>query len=175
MSLQDILNVTAVLSNVATFLGIPVAIFVLVRDRRLSRRAAELDTYQVLQAEYSHFLRLCLEHPDLGLYDYKPQSVSTFSPEQYTLRMIGFEIWVSMCESAFFLYHRDHHSQFYRRQWTGWEEYIRDWAERDDFRQCWREHLGYQFDSAFVNYVNGIVEKVEQRHNQPLQPTGAAS
>jgi hypothetical protein len=174
LDLQQIVDITTLLANVATFLGIPLAIIVLIRDRQQARRAAELETYRALQSEYAEFLRLCLEHPELGLYDYKPQPTSAPTGEHQARRMIAYEMWVSMCESAFFLYHQDHRSSFRRRQWTGWDQYMRDWAERDDFRRAWTEHLGYQFDSEFVSYLGAIVREAEERHNKPLQPTSGA-
>lgn len=171
MNLQQLVDITTLLANVATFLGIPLAIVVLIRDRQQARAAGELETYRALQAEYADFLRLCLEHPELALYDYKPEPPNVLDHQQEKRRMIAFEIWVSMCESAYFLYHRRHRSEFRQRQWTGWDQYMRDWAERDDFRRAWREHLGYQFDSEFVSYLGGLVREAEMRHNKPLQPT----
>lgn len=174
MDLQQVADVTKVLANVATFLGIPIAIIVLIRDRQQARIAAEIETYQTLQSEYTDFLRFCLEHSELALYDYKPQPPKVLDQEQETRRMIAFEMWVSMCESAFFLYHQGHRSRFRRRQWTGWDQYMRDWAERDDFRQCWTQHIGDQFDSEFVSYLDSLVREAEMRHNKPLQPTSGA-
>ena len=162
MDLNDLVGVTTVLANVATFLGIPLAIVVLIHDRRRARQDREQQTYQALQSEYSDFLKLCLEHPDLQLHDYRPKEKAALTPEQQSSRMVAFEILVSMCESAFFLYGHGHHSEFMRRQWKGWEEFIRDWVSQDAFRAAWKEHLGSQFDAEFIRYVNRLVQEREK-------------
>lgn len=161
MNYRDYIDISTFLANMATFLGIPLAISVLIRDRRQAQELRELETYRALQSEYSEFLKFCLNHPNLPLHDWKPDLEKHLSPEEEKQKMVAYEILVSMFESAFFLYHFNHRSEFKRRQWTGWEEYIREWATRKDFKESWREHLGYQFDSEFVAYVNRIIKEIE--------------
>ncbi len=163
MTLDSLIGITAVLSNVAAFFGIPLAIWIFVRDRQQVRVAREQETYRALQSEYSNFLRLCLENPDLPLHDYDPDTKKALTPDQQKRRMVAFEILVSMLESAFFLYNRDHASEFKRRQWTGWDHYLREWAGRRDFQACWQEHLGGQFDSEFVAYMGQLVANAKKR------------
>ncbi|MBA3018067.1 MAG: hypothetical protein KKH17_09715 [Proteobacteria bacterium] len=158
MDLSNLVNITTILANVATFLGIPLAIIVLVVDRRRAREDREQHTYQALQSEYSDFLKLCLEHSELQLHDYHPERTVTLTPEQHDRRMVALEILVSMFESAYFLYHHGHHSEFKKRQWTGWEEFMRDWAVRGDFQEAWNEHLGSEFDSEFILYMNQLIQ-----------------
>lgn len=162
MDLDDLVAVTIVLANAATFLGIPLAIVVLIYDRRRARQDREQQTYQALQSEYSDFLKLCLDNPDLQLNEYYPDTKTALTLEQQNRRMVAFEILVSMFESAFFLYNRGHRSEFKQRQWTGWAEFMRDWVSRDDFRAAWKEHLGSQFDAEFMRFVNQLVKEREK-------------
>jgi len=166
VNLSDWVEVTTVLANAAAILGIPLAMIVLIVDRLRARQAREQQTYQALQSEYSQFLKLCLDNPQLQLYDYRLDSNVEVSPEQQGNRMVALEILVSMLESAFFFYHHGHGSEFKSRQWTGWEQYMRDWASRADFRAAWREHLGAQFDSEFISHMNSLIDDGERAAQQ---------
>jgi hypothetical protein len=157
VNLSNLVDITTVLANVAAFLGIPLAIIVFIADRRQARQEREQQTYQALQSEYSDFLKLCLENPELQMHDYRPDPKAPIAPEKRGQRMVALEILVSMFESAFFLYGQGHRSQFKKRQWTGWEEYMRDWVSRDAFRAAWKAHLGAQFDSEFIKYMNELI------------------
>jgi len=154
-----LVNWSTVLANIAAVVGIPIAILVFMRDRRMAERAREEETYGSLQDKYSEFLEFCLERPELGLHDYDRQPSKPTSAEICRQRMIAFEILVSMFERAFFFYSRGHSSDFMRRQWIGWAEYMRDWAGRDDFREAWREHLDAQFDADFIQYMNQLMRE----------------
>ena len=158
--METAINITSVLANVATFLGIPLAIVIFMRDRSLGRRSAELETYKELQVKYIAFLQLCFDNPDLGLYYYEVEGDSQLTPDQETRRLIAYEIWVSMCECAYYLFAQGHRSAFRKRQWTGWESYIRDWARNSDFRDAWRTHLSKQFDTEFTAYMNTVMLEV---------------
>lgn len=162
MNLNEWVGVTTVLANAAAFLGIPLAVIVLIVDRRRARQEREQQTYQALQSEYSEFLKLCLENPQLQLHDYRPDSKAEISPEEKGQRMVALEILVSMLESAFFFYHHGHDSEFKSRQWTGWEEYMRAWASRKSFREAWKEHLGAQFDAESMRYMNSLIDDCER-------------
>jgi hypothetical protein len=150
----DLQGLSTILANVATFLGIPVAIFIFLRDRRQTLQAREQETFRLLQEEYGSFLRLCLDNPELQMYDYQLESEISLPPELKKKRMIAFEILMSMLESAYYFYTLGHSSRFKERQWSGWDQYIRSWCDRKDFRDAWDEFLGNQFDKEFIDYVN---------------------
>lgn len=157
MTLDIAIDVSSLLANAATFLGIPLALLVFILDRHRARRDREQQTYQTLQSAYSEYLRLCLERPELQLHDYNRDLSVELSAVDQRRKMVGLELLVSMFESAFFLYHLDQHSDFRRRQWSGWDAFMRDWASRKDFRRAWNEHLGDQFDSQFMAHMNRLV------------------
>lgn len=159
MDLQALQDWSSILANLAAVLGVPTAVIVFVRDRRQARRAREEETYRAMQEQYADFLRLCIERPDLGLHDYRRELPTGLTESQARQRMAALELLVSMFESAYFLYERGHHSEFRRRQWSGWNEYMLEWARRDDFREAWQEHLGSQFDQAFLDHMNGLIRR----------------
>lgn len=159
INIDLIVAITNILSNLATFLGIPLVIIVYIRDRQQARQTREQDTYRLLQEEYSSFLKLCLDYPELQLHDYQPQMNIELSPEQKKRQIIAFEILTSMFESAYYFYNLGHSTEFKKRQWTGWEQFIIYWCGRKDFREAWKEHLGDQFDKEFISYVNKLVDE----------------
>ncbi|MBC8424637.1 hypothetical protein H8E07_10975 [bacterium] len=163
MNLALLLDLTTLLANTATVVGIPIAILVFVRDRRSAQQTREEETYGSLQDKYSEFLEMCLARPELGLHDYDRQSAENLPPELKRQRMIAFELLTSMFERAFFFYGRGHDSGFLQRQWTGWEEFMRDWARRSDYREAWQEHLDAQFDADFILYMNRLMKEAHPR------------
>lgn len=144
----DIESTTTVLANLAAFLGIPLAIAILIIDRQRAQIERERTTYLSLQQDYSDFLKLCLDHPSIGPYP----DVS----EEKTRSLILFELVISMLECAHFLYAQGHRSEFVSRQWTGWDQYAQYWMSRSDFREAWSKHLGSQFDGDFVQYMKSL-------------------
>ncbi|MBK8166709.1 MAG: hypothetical protein IPK64_12270 [bacterium] len=164
MPLADVSTLTGILANVANILGVPIAIIVLINDRRRARADREAQTYQALQSEYSSFLQLCLAHPDLRIHDFcEPTPPPPLTAAQTARRMVALEILVSMFESAYFLYHHGQSTSFKARQWTGWNAFMRDWAARPDFREAWAVHLGAQFDAGFIEHMDGLIRESAAR------------
>ena len=161
----DLNELSALLANVATFLGIPLAVVILWLESRKSRRERELGTYLELQQEYISFLNLCFDNSELGLLNYEAPDSAQLDGEQRRKRQIAYEILVSILESAFFQYHYKQRSGFRKRQWTGWEEYVDYWVGVDSFRAAWQAHLGSQYDSDFVRFMN---DKIERRAHLPM-------
>jgi hypothetical protein len=148
-----VVGVITVLAGLAAFFGIPLSIIKLIRDRQKARHARELETYQLHQSKYSDFLKLCLDNPELPLHEYGSEI------HEDKRKLICYEIFVSMCESAFFHYTQNHDSAFIKRQWTGWHKYIVAWIKDDDFRACWDKYFCKQFDVEFIKYVNQLKEE----------------
>lgn len=164
MQIAEVSSLAGILANLANILGVPIAIIVLINDRRRARADREAQTYQALQSEYSSFLQLCLANPDLRLHDYAPSaSTAALTADQSARRMVALEILVSMFESAYFLYHHGQSTEFKQRQWTGWNAFMSDRAGRPDFRAAWNAHLGAQFDAGFIEHMNGLVADAAAR------------
>ena len=153
------LELTTIVANVATACGVPLALAVFWLDRRRAQRDREQRVYQAMQAEYQAFLSLCFDHPEMGLHTDRPAADDVLSDRDRERRRVALEMLVSMLESAFFLYQDGHRSHFRRRQWTGWRQYMSDWAAQPVFREAWRQHLGTQFDVEFVAFMNRLVRE----------------
>lgn len=139
------------LSYVATVVGIPIAIILLYVEKARERRDRMQKIYETPGALYIDYLRLCLDHPELDIFDHP--SPSQPSPENKKKEWIAFTILISLMETAYLLY-RDH-PQRNNSQWLGWEQYIQWWMSRQNFRTPWQK-LSPQFDSEFIAYVNGL-------------------
>jgi hypothetical protein len=140
------------LSSVATVLGVPIAISLFYVEKRRERRDRIQRIHETPNALYVDYLKLCLDHPELDIFDLK--SPSRPSPDSKKKEWIAFTMLVSMMETAFLLY-REHPNQTKNSQWPGWEEYIQRWMSRQNFSSAWVK-LSPQFDSHFVAYVNNL-------------------
>jgi hypothetical protein len=60
MSLNEIIQIC---SNIATILGIPIAIILFINEKRKERRDREYGTYNALDEKYLDYLKLCMENP----------------------------------------------------------------------------------------------------------------
>ena len=156
MSLMEVMEL---LAKIATILGIPLAIILFVNEKSKERREREYGTYDALDDKYIDYLRLCMENPELDLYDIPLEKKIALSPEQKIRQYAMFEILVSLLERAFLMY-QDQSSTIKKTQWSGWNEYVHDYARRETFRNLWQTQ-GVEYDSDFIQYVNAIFEKVQ--------------
>jgi hypothetical protein len=128
------------LSYLVTVIGLPLAIIVFIFEQRKERLNEEEELYQRLSDEYSDFLRLALENADLKLFR-RTQSGEALSEEQLERKAILFGILVSLFERAYLLVYEEHMSKQTQRLWQSWEDYIREWCGRADFRAALPELL----------------------------------
>lgn len=144
------------LADLATVLGIPVAIVIFINEKRQERREREYGTYDALDEKYAEYLRLCMANPELDLFQ-KPlaHGATSLTPEQGVRQMAMFEILVSLLERAFLMY-RDQSSEIRRSQWLGWNEYMLDYARHPTFRRLWGE-AGEQFDQEFTAHMSSLL------------------
>lgn len=150
------LEVTAILANIAAALGIPIAVVVFIEDRRRVRRERELETYRELSDRYFRYLQTAFDHPELSSteIDWARRGDATEDPRQDLLVQMA----VSVVEAAYFFY-RGHRSSFRRAQWEGWEEYIRDWCGHPAFVARWPEVVA-QYDEGFREHVEVLYRQV---------------
>lgn len=141
----------SVLANAAAFLGIPVGIFLFLRDRRREREDRELSAFTTLNSLYVDYLRLCLDRPHVAAVE---ADVGDAARDQDLL----LHIVVSILESAFLLY-RDQRTAFRSAQWAGWNDYVRLWCAHPEFKKRWPDVIE-QYDHAFVAHVRQIYGQV---------------
>lgn len=120
------------LSYVVTVIGLPVAIAVFVFEQRKERENEEDEVYQSLSDNYQEFLKIALANPDLHLFT--EGEITDLTQEQGERMAIIFEMLVSLFERAYLLLYEDNMTQMQARRWSSWEDYMRDWCKRQDFR-----------------------------------------
>lgn len=148
-----------VASYVVTVVGLPFAIAIFIWEQRRERQNEDEEIYQRLSEEYAEFSKLLLANADLGLITQSAVSAHELTPEQLERRSILFDILLSLFERAFILVYEDDMSEQSRRLWTSWDDYIRFWCARDDFRQSLPTLLKGE-DPDFVSYIETVVKEV---------------
>jgi hypothetical protein len=138
---------------VETF-ALPFAIVVFVIERRKERFVDEEELYQRLSDEYTNFLKLVLDNSDLQLLR-KSGFLAQLSEEQMERKQALFGILVSIFERAYILVYEERMSKQTRRLWSSWEDYMREWCRRSDFRKALPELLEGE-DPDFKRHIEGI-------------------
>lgn len=123
------------LSYAVTVVGLPFAIVVFMHDRRRSRQNDQEEIYQKLADEYADFLKLVLGNADLRLLR-RGGSGAKLTEEQEERRLALFNILVSLFERAYMLVYEERMDKQTRRLWLSWEDYMREWCRRADFREA---------------------------------------
>lgn len=151
---MSFLETAELASYLVTVIGLPLAILVFVHEQRKERLNEEEEIYQQLSDEYMDFLRLVLEHADLQLTR-KQFDASLLNAEQQERKTVLFGILISLFERAYLLVYEDNMPKQTRRLWQSWEDYMREWCVRDDFRAALPELLRGE-DPDFSRYIEGI-------------------
>lgn len=120
-------------SYIVTVIGLPFAIAIFVWENRRERLNEEAEIYQRLTDEYTGFVRLVLENPDLRLLR-PPDLPVELTTEQAERRLALFSILVAIFERAYILVYEETMPARTRRLWQSWEDYMREWCRRPDFR-----------------------------------------
>ena len=140
---------------VETF-ALPFAILVFVIERRKQRFVDEEEIYQRLSDEYTNFLKLVLDNSDLQLLR-KNAPMGQMSEEQMERKLALFGILVSIFERAYILVFEERMNKQTRRLWSSWEDYMREWCRRPDFRQALPELLQGE-DPDFRAHIERIAQ-----------------
>jgi hypothetical protein len=142
------------LSYVVTIVGLPMAILVFMYEQRRNRQNEEEEIYQRLSDEYTEFLKLVLANPDLQLLR-KRSNPGPLSDEQKERKVAIFNILISLFERAYLLVYEEDMDRQTRRMWQSWEDYMRDWCQRQDFREMLPELLKGE-DEDFCAHIRNI-------------------
>lgn len=149
-------------SYVVTVVGLPLAIIIFVFEQRRERRNEEDEGYQLLSNAYNDFLRVVIDNPDLRL---RSQSVTPdLSAEQQERMLVVFDMLISLLERAYLSAYSDNMTEAQRRRWNSWEDFMREWARRDNFYYS-LPHLLKGEDPEFAAYLQRLAE--EERGTPP--------
>ena len=144
------------LSYVVTVIGLPLAILVFLYEQRKERENEEEEVYQLLSDNYQDFLKVTLSNPDLQLFS--SQETPTLSSEQSERMLIILSMLVSLFERAYLLLYEEHMSAKEMRRWRSWEDYMREWCRRPEFRARLPQLLHGE-DPEFVRYILSLAER----------------
>ncbi len=148
------------LSYVVTIFGFPFAIWVFLYEKRKERENDNEELYQRLSDEYAAFLKLILENADLQLMR-RDKLLINLNDEQRERKRVIFELLTSLFERAFILVYEEEMSKQARRLWQSWEDYMREWCKRDDFRSMLPQLLEGE-DEDFQSHIRSIAIAVEK-------------
>ncbi len=144
------------MSYVVTVVGLPLAILTFVLEQRKERENEDEETYQLLADNYMDFLKLVMSNPDLQLRS--RCEALPLTDEQEERKQVLFEILISLFERAYLLaYDPDMRGKRLRR-WLSWEDYMREWCARDDFRDMLPKLLIGE-DPDFVAHITRIARE----------------
>jgi len=144
------------LSYVVTVIGLPLAIAVFVFEQRKERDNEEEAVYQLLSDNYQDFLKTALEHSELRLFS--AEQTPSLTEEQRERMVIIFSMLVSLFERAYLLLYEEDMSMRQHRLWQSWEDYMREWCQRADFRDVLPELLRGE-NADFAAYLAGLAQQ----------------
>lgn len=157
---MDVREVWEILSYIVTVIGLPMAILVFVYEQRRERQNEEEEIFQRLSDEYREFLKLALDNADLHLLR-REGARHDLTEEQKERRFVIFGILVSLFERAYLLVYEERMGKQARRMWQSWEDYMREWVRRAEFRGALPQLLEGE-DPEFTAYIRRLAD-TEQR------------
>ncbi len=144
------------LSYVVTVIGFPLAIGVFIFEQRKARENEEDEVYQLLSDNYQEFLKIALANPDLRLFSGE-KAIELNQPQRERIAIV-FEMLVSLFERAYLLLYCERMTPMQARRWSSWEDYMRDWCRRPDFRAALPALLKGE-DPEFASYLEALAAK----------------
>ena len=132
---MTLLETMELASYFVTVVGLPVAVLIFVWEQRKERQNEEEEIFQRLSDEYREFLKLVLDNADLHLLRRESSRVE-FTEEQKERRLAIFGILISLFERAYLLVYEEKMDRQTRRMWQSWEDYMREWVRRSEFRDA---------------------------------------
>lgn len=142
------------LSYLITAVGLPFGIYVFIKEQRKERANEDEEVYVRLSDQYAEFLELVLKNADLQLIT-RTTPAGPLTPEQIERRSVLFEILVSLFERAYILVYEEHMEPQPARLWKSWEDYMREWCRRPDFRELLPNLLNGE-DPDFSAYIRRL-------------------
>lgn len=153
---ETLLEWTELASYVVTIVGLPLAIYVFLAEQRKERSNEEEEIHQRLSDEYNDFLKLVIENADLQLLRHSG-AVGELTPEQLERKEAIFGILIALFERAYILVYDERMDKQQQRLWQSWEDYMREWCQRRDFRAALPDLLEGE-DPDFARHIFRLAE-----------------
>jgi hypothetical protein len=144
------------LSYVVTVIGLPFAIAVYFLDQRKERENEDEAIWQQLSDAYIDFLEVVLANSDLQLRS--RESTPDLTDEQRERMWVVFDMLISLFERAYLLAYEPDMSEKQDRRWHSWEDYMREWCQREDFNARLPELLRGE-DPDFAQYIMRLAQE----------------
>ena len=157
---MSLLQTLELLSYVVTVVGFPLAILTFVLEQRKERQNEEEEIFQRLSDEYREFLKLVLDNSDLHLLR-REGARTELTEEQKERRLAIFGILISLFERAYLLVYEPKMDKQTRRMWQSWEDYMREWLRRTDFREALPNLLEGE-DEEFTHYISELMNEEQK-------------
>jgi hypothetical protein len=169
---MEMREIWEMLSYVVTVIGLPFAIIVFIWEQRKERQNDQEEIFQRLSDEYREFLKLVLDNADLQLLRRDRGPRHDLTPEQSERRFAIFGILISLFERAYLLVYEDSMDKQTSRLWKSWEDYMREWVRRPDFRSALPELLQGE-DEDFTRYIRALADEERTRGGLSTAPVAA--
>ncbi len=140
-------------SSVVTVVALPFAIVVFVVEQRKARENEEEEAFQHLSDAYNQFLQVVLANADLQLRT--QTALPDPTPEQRERMWVIFDMLVALFERAYLVAYQPGMGQARQRRWNSWDDYMREWCRREDFRAALPRLLGGE-DPQFRAHIERI-------------------
>lgn len=145
-----------VASYVVTVVGLPFAIWVFLKQERAERENEEEEAYLLLANAYNDFLKVVLQHSDLQLRT--AAALENPTSEQRERMLVIFDMLISLFERAYLVAYKDEMTPSERRRWNSWDDYMREWCQRDDFFFALPQLLRGE-DAGFQAYIQRVAQE----------------
>lgn len=157
---MDLVQTAELAFYVVETFGLPFAIIVFLLEQRKERLTQQEEIFQRLSDEYREFLKLVLDNADLQLLRRAGTPLRELTEEQKERRYAVFGILVSLFERAYILVYEERMDKQTRRLWQSWEDYMREWLRRSDFRAALPELLQGE-DPDFTACIQALAAQTD--------------
>ena len=82
--------------------------------------------------------------------------------EQAERKLAVFSLLISLFERAYILVYEDKMNRQTQRLWSSWEDYMREWCRREDFRAALPDMLKGE-DEEFSAHIRAIADQEQGR------------
>jgi len=136
----------------AMLISVSIGVALYVQGQRKAAQQQVTDNFNALDDKYIEYVKLCLAHPELDVYDVPMVHPTPRTPEQLREESMIFSVLISTLERSYMTYHAQADA-FSRQEWESWQVYIRTWVTRPNFRAEWGRTKD-AYDRDFRNYLD---------------------
>ena len=122
------IQILELITYLITIIGVPFAIYSYLREQKLQREEREYGTFDALDDKYIEIQQLCLQYPNLDVFDTPYNNPKTLSEAEQKQEEAIFLIRISIFERAFLMYQREN-DKAKTCQWEGWDIEIKEWLK----------------------------------------------